>query len=200
MMRDRTPGSWWDRTSRRLATRVGAFGATGALLFGACGPTPTQCAPAPAPVPTTTTAPAAPAVNVVLQARPVQAPCEYTDTWGAARGDGRVHLGTDISAPEGNEVYAVVNGVISQIYTDAPGSLAGNGMRIRMADGTWFFYAHLSALAPGIAVGTAVTAGQLVGYVGHTGNAGIPHLHLEVHPGGGEAVNSFSMIQAIGAC
>jgi murein DD-endopeptidase MepM/ murein hydrolase activator NlpD len=164
MMGDRTPASWWDRTSRRLATRVGAFGATGALLFGACGPTPTRCAPAPAP--TTTTTSAAPAVNVVLQAKPVQAPCEYTDTWGAARGDGRVHLGTDISAPEGNEVYAVVTGVISQIYTDAPGSLAGNGLRIRMADGTWFFY----------------------------------HLHLEVHPGGGEAVNSFSMIQAVGAC
>jgi murein DD-endopeptidase MepM/ murein hydrolase activator NlpD len=137
---------------------------------------------------------------VALQAKPVQAPCQYTDTWGAARSNGRVHLGTDISAPEGNELYAVVAGVVSQIYTDAPGSLAGNGLRIRMADGTWFFYAHLSALAPGIAVGTAVTAGQLVGYVGHTGNAGISHLHLEVHPGGGEAVNSFPMIQAIGAC
>ena len=62
--------------------------------------------------------------------------------------------------PEGNEVYAVVTGVISQIYTDAPGSLAGNGLRIRMADGTWFFYAHLSALAPGIAVGTGSRPGS----------------------------------------
>lgn len=161
-------------------------------MFASCGPTPTQCSPAPAPV--------GPTVGVTLQAKPVQGPCHYTDTWGAARDNGRVHLGTDISASEGNEVYAVVSGEISQIYTDAPGSLAGNGMRIRMADGTWFFYAHLSALTPGLAVGTAVTAGQVVGSVGHTGNAGIPHLHLEVHPGGGEAVNSFSMIQAIGAC
>ena len=89
---------------------------------------------------------------------------------------------------------------ISQIYTDAPGSLSGNGLKIARPDGTYFFYAHLSPLAPGIAVGTPVTAGQLVGYVGHTGNAGGPHLHLEVHPGGGSAVNPYPIVKAIGAC
>ena len=71
---------------------------------------------------------------------------------------------------------------------------------MRTPDGTVVFYAHLLALAPGIAVGTVVTAGQLVGYVGHTGNAGGPHLHLEIHPFGGDAVNPYRIIRAIGAC
>ena len=110
------------------------------------------------------------------------------------------HLGTDIGAAEGNEIYAVASGEVIKIYTDAPGSLAGNGLRMREPDGTVIFYAHLSALAPGIVLGAALTAGQLVGYVGHTGNAGGPHLHLEIHPFGGDAVNPYPIIRAIGAC
>ena len=97
---------------------------------------------------------AAPAVTVQLEAKPVQGPCYYGDTWSAARGNGRVHLGVDIVAAEGNQLYAVATGRVSQIYTDAPGSLSGNGLKIARPDGTYFFYAHLSALAPGIAVGT----------------------------------------------
>jgi peptidoglycan hydrolase-like protein with peptidoglycan-binding domain len=150
-------------------------------------------AAAPAPA-------AAPAVNVQLEAKPVQGPCYYGDTWSAARGSGRVHLGVDIVAAEGSQLYAVATGRISQIYTDAPGSLSGNGLKIARPDGTYFFYAHLSQLAPGIAVGTPVTAGQLVGYVGRTGNAAGPHLHLEVHPGGGSAVNPYLIVKALGAC
>ena len=150
-------------------------------------------AAAPAPA-------AAPAVNVQLEAKPVQGPCYYGDTWSAARGNGRVHLGVDILAAEGNQLYAVATGRISQIYTDRPGSLSGNGLKIARPDGTYFFYAHLSQLAPGIALGTPVTAGQLVGYVGRTGNAAGPHLHLEVHPGGGSAVNPYPIVKAIGAC
>ncbi len=130
----------------------------------------------------------------------MQGPCTSVDTFGQARDGGRAHIGTDIGAAEGNEVYAVTAGEVVKLYADAPGSLAGNGLRFRRADGTVFFYAHLSALAPGIAVGTALTAGQVVGYVGHTGNAGGPHLHVEIHPAGSEAVNPYPIIQAIGAC
>ena len=146
--------------------------------------------------------PAAPTTNVTvkLEAKPVQGPCYYGDTWTASRGNGRVHLGVDIAAKEGNELYAVASGTVTKIYTPETDQLAGNGLRITRPDGTYFFYAHLSSLAPGIKVGTKVTAGQVVGYVGKTGNAGVPHLHLEIHPGGGSAVNPYPIVKAIGAC
>ena len=86
-----------------------------------------------------------------------------------------------------------------QIYNaDAP--LSGNGIKIARPDGTYFFYAHLSALAPEMAVGTQVSAGQVIGYVGRTGNAATPHLHFEVHPLGGAAINPYPIIKAFGAC
>lgn len=147
---------------------------------------------APAPPPA--------ASSVRLEAKPVQGPCYYGDTWGFTRGGGRAHLGVDILAAQGKELYAVATGRITQIYVDKPGSLSGNGLKITRPDGTYFFYAHLSALAPGIAVGTPVTAGQVVGYVGSTGNSATPHLHLEVHPGGGSAVNPYPIVKATGAC
>jgi peptidoglycan hydrolase-like protein with peptidoglycan-binding domain len=144
--------------------------------------------------------PAAPAIAVALEAKPVQGPCYYGDSWLAARGDGRVHLGVDILAAEGNQVFAVAAGTVSKLYTPEHDPLTGNGVRITRADGTYFFYGHMSALAPGIALGTPVGAGQLVGYVGHTGNAGVNHLHLEIHPGGGSAVNPYPIVKAVGAC
>jgi peptidoglycan hydrolase-like protein with peptidoglycan-binding domain len=140
------------------------------------------------------------ATNVALEAKPVQGPCYYGDTWHAARSSGRVHLGVDIVAKEGNELYAVATGTISKIYTVENDPLTGNGVRVARPDGTYFFYGHMSAFAPGLAVGTPVTAGQVIGYVGHTGNAGVSHLHLEVHPGGGSAVNPYPIVKAFGAC
>ena len=145
------------------------------------------------------TAAAAPQVDIRLEAKPVQGPCYYGDTWNAARGSGRAHLGTDILAAEGSPLFAVVTGKVIQIYNaDAP--LSGNGIKIARADGTYFFYAHLSALAPEMSVGAQVSAGQVIGYVGRTGNAATPHLHFEVHPLGGAAINPYPIIKAFGAC
>lgn len=145
--------------------------------------------------------PAAPdASKVKLAVFPVQGKCYFGDSWGYPRGGGRVHLGVDIIASEGKLLYAVADGTITKVYADYPGSLAGNGVRLTMADGTYFFYAHMTGVAKGIEVGSKVKAGQIVGTVGNTGNSGTPHLHFEVHPQGGAAVNPYPMVKAIDAC
>jgi peptidoglycan hydrolase-like protein with peptidoglycan-binding domain len=127
------------------------------------------------------------ASGVELEYFPVQGKCYYGDSWLYARGGGRYHLGVDIIANQGNLLYAVADGKIDKIYTDYPGSLAGNGVRLRMADGTY-------------GLGVPVTAGQVLGTVGNTGNSGTPHLHFEVHPQGGSAVNPYPLVKAIDAC
>lgn len=131
---------------------------------------------------------------------PMQGPCYYIDTWGAPRSGGRRHEGVDIIGAGGLEIYAVADGTITRMYRDRPGALAGNSLRLTMADGTYFFYAHFSGFAEGIEVGTEVVAGQVIGYNGSTGNSSTPHLHFEVHPGGGAAINPYPIVRAVDAC
>ncbi|MGA0397609.1 MAG: peptidoglycan-binding protein, partial [Ilumatobacteraceae bacterium] len=141
-----------------------------------------------------------PVANISLAAFPIQGMCGYSDTWHAERSGGRVHLGVDIIASEGKLIYAVADGTITKVYTDRPGSLAGNGLRLTMDDGTYFFYAHLLSFADGIEVGTKVVAGQVIGKNGNTGNSGTPHLHFEIHPDGGAAINPYPIVKAIDGC
>jgi peptidoglycan hydrolase-like protein with peptidoglycan-binding domain len=150
-------------------------------------------APAPAPAPPSS-------AGVSIDVFPVQGKCWFGDTWKAPRGGGRLHEGVDVIAARGKLLYAVVTGTVSKIYIDTPGSLAGNGLRIAQDNGTYFTYLHLDTFAAGIAVGTKVTAGQVIGTVGSTGNSATPHLHFEVHPGGGAAVNPYPLIKQIDAC
>lgn len=138
--------------------------------------------------------------SVTLEAFPVQGKCYYGDSWMFARGGGRLHLGVDIIGAEGKLLYAAASGTITKVYSDYPGSLAGNGVRITMADGTYFFYAHMAAVADGIEVGSKVKGGQIVGTLGNTGSSGTPHLHFEVHPKGGSAVNPYPLVKAIDGC
>lgn len=134
----------------------------------------------------------------VIKVFPVQGSCSFSDTWNAPRSGGRQHIGVDITAATGNSLYAVTDGVISQITVG--GSLSGNAIKLAQSDGTYFYYAHMDSFAPGIALGTQVRAGQIIGYVGSTGNAGGPHLHFEVHPFGGEAVNPYPVVKVVEAC
>ncbi len=138
--------------------------------------------------------------GVTIQVFPVQGRCGFTDTWHSTRGGGRLHLGTDVIAPVGNLAYAVADGTITKLYVDAPGSLSGNGVRLTLADGTYFFYAHFTAVADGIVLGSKVRAGQVLGTVGATGDTVTPHLHFEVHPKGGAAVNPYPILKAVDAC
>jgi len=110
---------------------------------------------------------------------PVQGPCAYSDTWGAARSGGRRHKGTDIMASRGTPCVATMSGTVDVHYN----SLGGKS--ITLSAGGWkFYYAHLDSYA--VSNGARVSAGQLIGRVGNTGNAagGACHLHFQMGPGG----------------
>ena len=169
--------------------------------------TPATAVPAttvPAPGSATTTTPTAtttPAATTASIAQfPVQGPCFFVDTWGAPRSGGRRHEGVDIIAHQGLWVYAATAGTLTKQYIDAPGRLAGNGWRLTANDGTYFFYGHLSTFAAGLSVGSKVVAGQIIGQIGSTGSSSTPHLHFEVHPGGGAAVNPTPVVKAVDGC
>ncbi|MBI4884935.1 MAG: peptidoglycan-binding protein [Actinobacteria bacterium] len=166
---------------------------TDAALTAAAAAAPT------APPTTTPAAPPTPGV-VVLTVPPIAATCAFMDSFGAARSGGRRHEGVDIIVASGTPIYAVVDGRISRKQLTFPGSLGGNALWLTAADATYFFFAHLSAFAEGIEIGSVVTAGTVIGFVGATGNAGTAHLHFEVHPGGGAAVNPYPIVKAASHC
>jgi len=130
---------------------------------------------------------------------PSQGRCSFADTWQQSRPGGRLHEGVDIMGVKGLALYAVVDGTITKMY-GADAVLSGNALRLTASDGTYFFYAHLDSFAPGIAVGSVVKAGQIIGYMGSTGFAGSPHLHFEVHPKGGAPVSPYPIVKAVDAC
>jgi len=125
-------------------------------------------------------------------------------SFGQPRPPDRTHEGQDIMASLGQEVYAVDNGVLTKQTVDgaANATLSGNAWTLTMTDKTYYFYAHLSSFAAGLAAGSAVTRGQLIGYVGDTGDPGPGnyHLHFEVHPKGGAAVNPFPLLTIPKSC
>lgn len=169
-----------------------------ALFLGLIpGATPPATVDVNTPPPST---PEEPSTGNPMQVFPVLGPCFFTDTWGAPRSGGRRHEGVDIIAKTGTPVYAVVAGTITRQFFDQAGSLGGNALRLTAPDGTYFHYAHFSAFAEGIKIGSVVRAGDVVGYIGATGNTATPHLHFEYHPGGGAAVNPYPITKAIDRC
>ena len=115
---------------------------------------------------------------------PVQGPNTFTDTWGAPRSGGRRHQGVDLLAARGTPAVAVVSGFARA----SRNRLGGNALWLDGNDGNSYYYAHFDHYGK---LG-AVDVGDVIGYVGDTGNArGTPHLHFEVHPGRGAAVNPY---------
>jgi murein DD-endopeptidase MepM/ murein hydrolase activator NlpD len=110
----------------------------------------------------------------------------FADEFGAK------HLGADIFAPKGTAVRAVDAGAV-RFGTDP---LGGNVANLTAADGTRYYYAHLSTWE---GASRSVNAGDVIGYVGNTGNAAStsPHLHFEIHPGGGAAVDPFPILASV---
>jgi murein DD-endopeptidase MepM/ murein hydrolase activator NlpD len=188
-------GDSWFVIARRASTTLGdLLDANGATARTVLQPGDRLCLPKGAVL----------AVNVntvvPLAALPVQGPCWYGNTWQAPRGGGRRHEGVDLIVTPGNYVYAVADGVLTRRAWDQPGSLSGNAWWLMTADGTYFFYAHLSDFARGLQTGSRVRAGQIIGFVGSTGNSATPHLHFEIHPFGGEPINPYPTVRAAGGC
>jgi murein DD-endopeptidase MepM/ murein hydrolase activator NlpD len=125
--------------------------------------------------------------------------CEVLDNFGDARSGGRSHEGVDILATLGQPVVAVADGTLITQYTagGASSSLSGSAWKLAGDDGNRYFFAHMSAFAAELSVGTRVSKGQVIGYVGDTGNPGSGnfHLHFEFQPSGGQPVNSLPMLQ-----
>jgi len=120
---------------------------------------------------------------------PIAGPANYSHDWLFPRyGPGfRFHLGTDVFAAHGTPVRAPVDGVVRS----ANNSLGGLSVKVVMPDATYFYLAHLSGLVDGFVDGMPVRTGDIVGYVGNSGNARStpPHVHVGIYPLGGAPVD-----------
>ena len=116
------------------------------------------------------------------------------DDFGADRQIG-AHQGNDVFAAFGAPVLAVTDGELFKVGT-LP--ISGNRLWLRSDAGDEFFYAHLSAFSPAAVNGRRVKAGQVLGFTGNTGDAEPtpPHVHFEIHPGGGDAIDPFEILSA----
>jgi murein DD-endopeptidase MepM/ murein hydrolase activator NlpD len=123
---------------------------------------------------------------------PVDGPNTFTNSWGAARSGGRRHVGVDMLAARGTPTVAPVAGDVQHRGS----SLGGLSWYVYGDNGDMYYGTHLSGYA-NVGVGH-VDAGTVIGYVGDTGNArGTPHLHFEVHPGGGAPVNPYPYVAEV---
>lgn len=139
---------------------------------------------------------------------PVIGDVEFDNTWGNARSGGRRHQGTDIMADKMLPVVAVADGVVDWVHDGTRKNCCALG--IAHDDGWETYYIHMNndtpgtdngdswGFAPGIEKGSRVIAGQLIGWVGDSGNAEgtAPHIHFELHRPDGVKVNPYHSLVA----
>jgi len=125
---------------------------------------------------------------------PVAGKHEFTDTFGAPRSDVPVHVGNDIFAAFGTPIVAVADG---RLYRVGTLKISGNRLWLRDSKGYRYFYCHLSDFAAAAYNGADVHAGEVIGFVGNTGDAEPtpPHLHFEVHMPDGAVVDPNPYLQ-----
>jgi peptidoglycan LD-endopeptidase LytH len=126
---------------------------------------------------------------------PVKGPVRIGQGWGAPRDGGRRrHQGIDLLAPTGTPLVAVTSGTITRLSNQDRGR-GGISLWLRDAHGTAYYYAHNQRNL--VRLGQHVRAGQPLARVGATGNAkgGPPHLHFQLHPGGGRPVSPDAVVR-----
>ena len=134
-----------------------------------------------------------------LRIFPIAAPASFVSSFADPRSGGRSHAGNDLFAERGAPLVAVDDGQIRS----GRDPLGGNILNLYATDGTRYYYAHLDAFTDGTATLTdppaprMVRAGDVVGFLGSTGNAAAtpPHVHFEIHPGNGPAIDPFPALQ-----
>lgn len=133
-------------------------------------------------------APASVAVPVAGVARR-----DLVDTWGGARSNGRRHEGIDIFARRGTGVIAATDGLVARVGEN---SLGGLSVWVYGPGRQRHYYAHLDRYAENLSAGDRVAAGDVLGYVGNTGNAQgtPPHLHYGIYAMGG-AINPYPLLR-----
>src|SRR4051794_33172460 len=119
---------------------------------------------------------------------PIAGKHDFSDTYGAPRADTITHVGVDIFADSGTPIVAVADG---RLYRVGTLKISGNRLWLRDKNGNRYFYCHLSDFAAAAYNGADVKAGEIIGFVGSTGDAEQtpPHLHFEVHMPDGAVVN-----------
>jgi murein DD-endopeptidase MepM/ murein hydrolase activator NlpD len=151
------------------------------------------------------TAPALPPPPSQALAIPVQgiAAEQLADTYTQSRGEGRSHDAIDIMAPRGTPVLAVEDGRVAKLFLSKPGGITL--YQFHPSERIAYYYAHLEGYAPGVAEGKLVKRGEVIGYVGSTGNADPdgPHLHFAIFALGpekrwwqGTPVNPYPLLAA----
>ena len=155
----------------RTAPVVPAIDLPAGTPVAVCTPLP----PEPSPTPTPESANFVGRLNLIIPVAGVR-PDQLMDTFDAARSEGRVHDAIDIPAPAETPVLAAADGKILKLFHSDKGGttiyqLSANQELI-------FYYAHLSRYADGLAEGNTVKQGEVIAYVGDTGNAGPGNYHL----------------------
>ena len=124
---------------------------------------------------------------------PIVSGASFSNDWGGPRPGGRSHQGIDLFATTGTPVVAISDGTLFRVGWNRVG-----GWRFWLRDrwGNEFYHAHLSAFAPAAREGAVVRAGTVIAFVGNTGDASTtpPHVHFEIHPGGGGPIPPFTYV------
>ena len=198
-----------DAARRHRARAAGAVVAVVALLTGACTAKPARSGPKPPAAATAKRpAPNGPAERDIVF--PVGVEVSFTDTFGAPRAGGRTHQGEDLMAPKMTPLVAAADGTITWLKWTNDG-LGGNYLILTDAQGWSYYYIHMNndtpgtddgaghydqAFADGIRKGQKVKAGEVIGWVGDSGDAETTgsHLHFELHDPSGAALDPFNSL------